>query len=94
MVQTRGRSRQSRHFIVLSRERPGAEWPRVGITVSRKIGNAVTRNRVKRRVREFFRLHRSEITPPRDIVFVAKSGAEKLSFREIADELRKILMTA
>ena len=91
MTQSRGRNRHSRHFIVVTLDRPGLERARIGITVSRKIGNAVARNHVKRRVREFFRLHCSKITPGREIVFIAKTGAEKLSYVEVAEELGGVL---
>lgn len=87
VVQTGGRNQHSPHFIVISFNRPGLCRPRLGVTVSRKIGNAIVRNRVKRCIREFFRLHWSGILPARDIVFIAKSGAEKLSYGEIAKEL-------
>lgn len=57
------------------------------MTVSRKIGCAVERNRVKRRVREFFRLHRRELQPAHDLLVIARTGAEKLSYRDVESEL-------
>lgn len=68
-----GRRLFSRHFIVfaLSRASAGAEW-RVGFAVSKKIGTAVRRNRVKRVLREFFRLHQALLPPGTDIVVVPK----------------------
>ncbi len=50
---------------------------RVGITVSRKVGGAVVRNRVKRLVRELVRLHRF-IPAHADVVFIARSQAAQL----------------
>lgn len=71
---------------------PGAEPDvRLGITASRRIGNAVQRNRVKRRVREFFRLYRKELQPAHDLLIIARLGAEKLSFKDVESELANAL---
>jgi len=61
---------------------------RLGITVSRRVGIAVVRNRVKRRVREFFRkVMRTELPPRTSIVVIARSGAGALESAAIGDEL-------
>jgi ribonuclease P protein component len=80
------RGRKSAHFIVIFASGSQQDC-RLGVTVSRKIGNAVQRNRVKRLVREFFRLHRSELQPAHDLLIIARAGAEKLSFRDVESEL-------
>lgn len=49
-------------------------FPRIGITVSRQVGNAVRRNRIKRLVREAFRKHRSLLPSACDLVVIAKTG--------------------
>jgi ribonuclease P protein component len=77
--------RQTRHFVVLTESRAGGS--RLGITVSRKVGGAVVRNYVKRRVREVFRHDPRRLLPAHDIVVIAKPGAGALELREIADEL-------
>jgi ribonuclease P protein component len=53
------------------------------------VGNAVVRNRVKRRLREFVRLHRRDLPPARDFVVIAKPGAAELSYAELVAELRE-----
>ena len=66
------------------------EDSRLGITVSRRVGNAVERNRVKRRVREFFRLNRERLQPTQDILVIARVGAKALGYREVEAELRNV----
>jgi ribonuclease P protein component len=74
------------HFVVISKTNDkGAN--RLGITVSARVGKAVVRNRIKRLLREFFRRHRYEILPRRDIVIIARKGTEKLSLGELTQEL-------
>lgn len=65
---------------------PAAD-PRLGITVSRKVGNAVARNRVKRRVREWFRRQRFRIAAGSELVVIGRRGAADLSSAEIAEML-------
>ena len=83
-----GRTAQRRHtphFVLLCAARDGES--RLGITVSRKVGGAVVRNRVKRCVREVFRRDPRHLLPNHDVVVIARAGAAALAFREIADEL-------
>ena len=56
---------------------------RIGITVSKKLGHAVVRNRVRRRLREVYRLHEQLFTPGWDIVVVARSRCIDAPFQEI-----------
>jgi len=56
---------------------------RVGITVSKKLGHAVVRNRVRRRLREVYRLHEERFLPGWDIVVVARTKAVHADFKEL-----------
>lgn len=67
-------------YIVLYARRNRTESNRVGITVSKKLGHAVVRNRIRRRLREVYRLNEEKFLPGFDIVVVARSRAVEASF--------------
>ena len=67
--------------------------PRLGITVTKKIGGAVTRNHIKRAVRETFRHLHAEL-PAIDVVIIARKGAGDLATAEIAAELAPAIEAA
>ena len=68
----RGKSAANSYLVIYCRKNGGTE-NRIGYTVSKKLGHAVVRNRVRRRLREIYRLHEAEFLPGRDIVVVARS---------------------
>ena len=77
-----GSSRANRHLVVYSfPTEPGAD-PRLGISVSRKVGKAVTRNKVKRSLREAFWALAERLPAGHDFVIVARPGVEELVERE------------
>jgi ribonuclease P protein component len=84
-----GKKQHTSHFVVISVVNKLGE-SRLGITVSAKVGRAVVRNRIKRRLREFFRRVRHRLSPDRDVVIVAKPGAGRLSLGQLADEIGRV----
>ena len=86
-----GKRDYATHFTVIFNEN-GLGFNRLGITVTKKIGNAVNRNRVRRLVREFFRLHQNSFPQGYDIVILAKKGANDLIFWKLKEELGEILL--
>jgi ribonuclease P protein component len=78
-----------RHFIV-SICRARLDRTRLGITVTKKVGNAVVRNRIKRLCREFFRLNKHNITGHWDINIIAKKQAAGLSTKDVFLSLKHI----
>src|SRR5688500_10353590 len=91
-VQTDGTKTHGRHILGIARKRSDSQLAgRLGLTVTKKVGNAVVRNRIKRMVREWMRLH-GWVPPGWDIVVVAKdSAARQLHLDDFAPDLAKIL---
>ncbi|HEY6347200.1 MAG TPA: ribonuclease P protein component [Bryobacteraceae bacterium] len=73
------------------RTKTRATGPRLGITVPRTVAGAVGRNRLKRRFREAFRLHRAELDPKWDIVLNPRRPALDVQFRDIEQALEKLI---
>lgn len=67
---------------------------RIGITVSRKVGNAVARNRIKRIIREFFRLNKAGFPVEMDYNVIVKKAAANLSSRQLFDILKLLFKKA
>ncbi len=65
---------------------------RLGITVGKRIGPAVQRNRLKRLIREFFRQNREVLPGSSDLVITAKEGAAGLNFWQVSEELKGLFM--
>ena len=75
----------------LARPDPKRTGARLGLTVPRAVGGAVVRNRIKRRIREAFRLHGAEIGTQWDIVLNPRRTTLGASFPEIERALRKVI---
>ena len=91
-VQTHGRKAHGRHVLAIFRQRPAPDLEgRLGLTVTKKVGNAVVRNRIKRMLREWVRLN-GWVPRGWDLVLVAKdSAARQLHPDDFAPDLSRIL---
>jgi ribonuclease P protein component len=79
-VYREGRSHASRHLVVYAFPRSDEQTdPRLGISVGRKLGGAVERNRIKRLLRDAFWARAGELTPGHDFVIVARPAAGDLA---------------
>lgn len=80
------------HFYIRMLRNPSG-IPRLGITAGRKAGNACARNRIKRRLREYFRLNRDKMPSGTDMVFIVSQGAVVLETKQIFGELDRFFET-
>jgi ribonuclease P protein component len=93
LLQNYGKRRHCPHFVLLlSPAKDGRS--RLGITVTRRFGNAAQRNRMKRLLREFFRVHKEKFIPPQDILIIPRAGSHRLTLNQITKEIGKALSLA
>jgi ribonuclease P protein component len=81
-VYRHGRSTANRHLVLYSFPNAESTRPRLGLSVSRKVGGAVERNLVKRLLRESFAEAEPSMSPGHDVVVVARPDASELAERE------------
>jgi ribonuclease P protein component len=86
-----GRSHAGREFVLYVFPRGEGDDARLGLSVSRKVGGAVERNRVKRLLREAFAIDGDRLPPGTDAVVVARHEANALAEREGLDGIRRAL---
>jgi ribonuclease P protein component len=86
-----GKRLQSKHFILFLWENDTGSH-RFGVVVKKEIGPATYRNRMKRYLREFFRLHKHQIRGSLDMVILAKKGPTLGRYGEVEEELKRFLI--
>jgi ribonuclease P protein component len=89
-VYSEGRRRSSRNLAVFLRPN-GLDFSRFGWSVKKATGNAVRRNRIRRRLREIVRLHRREIAGGWDVVIHPRTSAATAEFAALAQDLLSLL---
>jgi ribonuclease P protein component len=85
-----GDKRRGRLFLLETRERGDQADARYGLTVTKKVGNAVTRNRIRRRLKEAVRVHvGGDMAPGSDYVIVGRRDVLDVPFDELVRELSR-----
>ena len=88
-----GKSSANRQFIVYVYNRDELEHFRIGLSVSKKIGNAVTRNRIKRLIRQFFLEHKDQVQT-KDYVIIARKPVAEMSYEDVKKSMLHVLRVA
>ena len=81
-----GKSRANRYLVLYVKEN-GLEKNRLGVSVSKKVGNSIVRHRITRLIRESYRLHEDMFNSGLDMVVIARVSAKDRSMREIESAL-------
>ena len=89
-----GKSFANRQFIVYRYKKEGQEQFRIGLSVSKKVGNAVTRNRIKRYIRQAFLEMKDEVQQDMDYIIIARHQAAEIDFHETKKNLQHVLRIA
>lgn len=92
-IYKKGKSVANRQFVVYTKPNKNLEHFRLGISVSKKIGNAVVRTRIKRAIRENFKIHKEDMLPL-DIVVIARQPAKDMDTLQIQASLEHVLKIA
>ena len=85
-----GKSFANRKFVIYRLENDEQHF-RVGLSVSKKLGNAVTRNQIKRRIRHILIEHKDQLVENVDFVVIARKGVEILDYAEMEKNLLHVL---
>ena len=81
-----GKSRANRYLVLYVKEN-GLEKNRLGVSVSKKVGNSIVRHRITRLIRESYRLHEDMFNSGLDMVVIARVSAKDRGMREIESAL-------
>lgn len=84
-----GKNYWNRNLIVYVR-RNGTDKTRIGISITKKVGDAVVRNKLKRRIREVSRVYLPNLRKGYDLIFIPKKNAVDLSFAELESAIMHI----
>ncbi|WML58270.1 ribonuclease P protein component [Neobacillus sp. PS2-9] len=87
----KGHSFANRQFVVYSLQKADQDYFRIGLSVSKKIGNAVTRNRIKRYVRQAIFELNDQLEAGKDYVIIARKPTADMDFFEVKKSLTHVL---
>lgn len=94
LVFQKGESFGNRQFVVYVLDKPSQDFFRIGLSVSKKIGNAVVRNQIKRYIRQSFLELKDDIKEGKDYVIIARKPAATMDLFEVKSSLIHVLKRA
>ncbi|MGE6523706.1 ribonuclease P protein component [Bacillus safensis] len=86
----KGQSMANRQFVIYQLDQPNQDELRLGLSVSKKIGNAVIRNRIKRLIRQVFLEEGHKLKQEKDYIVIARKSASELTFEETKKSLQHL----
>jgi len=89
-----GQSTANRQFVVYVLKKKDQGHFRIGLSVSKKLGNAVVRNRIKRLIRQFFLEHKELVEQEVDYVIIARKPVVGMDYSEVKSSLQHVLRRA
>lgn len=89
-----GRSFANGQFVVYWSRQPKVEQFRLGVSVSKKLGNAVVRNRMRRVMKEIVRLNAGKIAPHADFILIARKPAVEMKTKDLERSIMHVLRKA
>jgi len=87
----KGESFANRQFVIYILDKQEQDFFRIGLSVSKKIGNAVIRNQIKRYIRQAFLELNEDILAGKDYVIIARKPAADMTFKEVKSSLMHVL---
>ncbi|KIY22903.1 MULTISPECIES: ribonuclease P protein component [Mesobacillus] len=87
----KGRSVANRQFVVYILKKPEQEKFRIGLSVSKKIGNAVMRNQIKRYIRQSFHELHDQVQTGNDYIIIARKPTAEMNMHEVKKSLEHVL---
>lgn len=94
LVYKYGKSTANRQFVLYTLKKQEVEHFRMGISVSKKVGNAVVRNRMRRVVKEIVRSLAPQIVPHYDMVIVVRKAALDMDFEQLRSSVIHVMRRA
>jgi len=89
-----GKSVANRQFVLYAIVRPGQEHFRLGISASKKIGNAVVRNRMRRVIKEIVRLNKTMVPAGCDYIIIVRKPAVEMTYQEMEKSIKHLFRKA
>ncbi len=92
-VYKEGKNYWNRNLILYVRKND-LDYNRIGYSITKKIGNSVTRNRVRRRMKEIYRLNQHRFNQGYDVIIIPKKNTVDISYKELESAMLHILKLA